>query len=281
MASNNDDREQLETNDDGAESAAPQWKPLTRLQRRVAGVLIEKSKTTPDAYPMSLNGVKVASNQKSNRAPKMDLEEHQVEDVLYELRHLGAAVEIHSGGRVPKFKHQMYEWLCVDKAELAVMAELLLRGEQTIGELRARAARMEKTITGIGELRPVLELLKQKNLIVELTPTGRGQTITHNLYQPDEIERLKKEFGTVDAGPTEKTLQAHPQSTGTAASVQAAIAPVKDAELSSSYKTETPTDEQQAASSALQERVEVLEEQVGELEKVVAKLREQLDELLY
>ena len=173
------DNEQSDTTTETSESAAPPWKPLTRLQRRVIGVLVEKSKTTPDVYPMSLNGVKTGSNQKSNRCPKMGLEEHQVEDVLYELRHLGAAVEVQSGGRVPKFKHQMYDWLCVDKAELAVMAELLLRGEQTIGELRARAARMEKSITGVEELRPVLASLKQKNLLVEFNPS-RTRSVGHS-----------------------------------------------------------------------------------------------------
>ena len=59
------------------------------------------------------------------------------------MRHLGASLEIQSGGRVAKYKHCLYEWLGVDKVELAVFAELLLRGEQTVGELRGRASRME------------------------------------------------------------------------------------------------------------------------------------------
>ena len=100
-----------EVETESADAAEPAWQPLTRVQRRVAGVLVEKSKTTPDVYPMTLNGIKTGSNQKSNRSPKMDLQEHEVEDVLYELRQLGAAVEVHSGGRVPKFKHQLYDWL--------------------------------------------------------------------------------------------------------------------------------------------------------------------------
>ena len=171
------------------------WQPLTRNQRRVVGVLVEKSKTTPDVYPMTLNGIKTGANQKSNRSPKLDLQEHEIEDTLYELRHLGAVTEVHSGGRVPKFKHQLYDWLGVDKAELAVMAELLLRGEQTVGELRARAARMEKSIAGLPELKPILRSLAEKNLLLELTPAGRGQIVTHNLYQPEELERLRKDIG--------------------------------------------------------------------------------------
>lgn len=74
------------------------WCALSYIQRRVAGVLVEKSKTTPDIYPMTLNGIKTASNQKSNRSPQLDLREDQVEQALYDLRELGAVVEVHSGG---------------------------------------------------------------------------------------------------------------------------------------------------------------------------------------
>ena len=104
-----------------------QWRPLNRVQRRVAGVLVEKAKTVPETYPMTLNGIVTASNQKSNRSPKMELSERQVEEVLEELRSMGAVIEVHGGGRVPKYKHCLYEWLGVDKVELAIMAELLLR----------------------------------------------------------------------------------------------------------------------------------------------------------
>ena len=106
-------------------ASTKRWKPLSRDQRRVLGVLIEKSKTTPDVYPMSINGIKNGSNQKSNRSPLMELEENRVEDVLYELRQLGCVIEVHTGGRVPKYKHQAYDWLEVSKAELSVLAELL------------------------------------------------------------------------------------------------------------------------------------------------------------
>lgn len=182
-------------------TATDRWKPLSRDQRRVLGVLIEKSKTTPDVYPMSINGIKNGCNQKSNRSPLLELEENRVEDVLYELRQLGCVVEVHSGGRVPKYKHQAYEWLAVSKAELSVLTELLLRGEQTIGELRVRAARMESSIEGLEELRPIIASLKRKNLIVELSPSGRGQVLTHNLYLPNELERLKQQFQSFQNSP--------------------------------------------------------------------------------
>ncbi len=180
-------------NRDMEKETKPAWKALTRMQRRVAGVLVEKSKTTPDIYPMTINSIKTASNQKSNRSPLMDLGEDQVEETLYQLRKMGAVIEVHSGGRVPKFKHQLYEWLGVDKVELAVMAELLLRGEQTLGELRGRASRMDR-IDGIEELKPIVAGLVERGLIVELTPPGRGQIVTHGLNETGELERLRMQF---------------------------------------------------------------------------------------
>ena len=130
------------------------WGTLSRIQRRVVGVLVEKAKTTPDNYPLTLNSLVNGCNQKSNRSPQMQLDEEQVYDGLDELRKLGAIAVVQGDGRAEKYRHLMYEWLGVDKVELAVMAELLLRGQQTLGELRGRAARMEP-IKGISELQPI------------------------------------------------------------------------------------------------------------------------------
>ena len=182
------------------EQPQAKWRPLDRTQRRVFGVLIEKAKTTPDSYPMSLNAIVTGSNQKSNRSPQMNLDTDDVEATLDELREMGAVAEIQGGGRVSKYRHFAYDWLGVDKTEIAVMGELLLRGEQTIGELRGRAARMQP-IADLAELRPVLASLIEKNLVVSLTPEGRGQIVTHNLYEPDELARVKQRVA--DAGPVE------------------------------------------------------------------------------
>jgi len=172
------------------EQPAPKWRPLRSQQRRVLGVLIEKAKTTPDAYPMTLNGLVTGSNQKSNRSPLMNITADEVQQAVDELREMGAIVEVQGSGRVPKYRHQMYEWLGVDKVELAVIAELLLRGEQTVGELRARASRMEP-IAGLPELKPILQSLMAKNLVLSLTPEGRGQMVCHNLYKDRELDELK------------------------------------------------------------------------------------------
>jgi uncharacterized protein len=169
------------------------WRPLSAIQRRVAGVLVEKAKTTPDAYPLTLNALTSGCNQKSNRSPHMDLTSEDIERALAELREMGAVAEVQSGGRVSKYRHYLYEWLGVDKVELSIMAELLLRGEQTIGELRGHASRMDP-IPDLNALRPILDSLEQKQLIVTLTPAGRGQVITHNLYTPERLEELKVEF---------------------------------------------------------------------------------------
>jgi hypothetical protein len=174
---------------------ARRWQPLSSVQRRVVGVLVEKAKTTPDSYPLTLNTLTSGCNQKSNRDPHMELSPEDVEQALEELRELGAVAEVQGGGRVSKYRHYMYEWLGVDKVELAVMAELLLRGEQTIGELRGRAARMEP-IADLNELRPILESLEQKELVVALTPAGRGQVVTHNLYKAARLEELKTQYAS-------------------------------------------------------------------------------------
>ena len=135
---------------------SPKWRPLEGIERRVLGVLIEKAKTTPDAYPLSLNALRSGCNQKNNRAPVMQLEEEHIEDALESLRKSGAVAIVQGEGRVDRCRHLAYDWLGVDKVELAVMAELLLRGSQTVGELRGRAARMEP-IKGLTELQPILD----------------------------------------------------------------------------------------------------------------------------
>ena len=161
---------------------SPRWQPLERVERRVVGVLVEKAKTTPDNYPLSLNSLVNGANQKSNRSPQMQLDEEQVARSDRSAADGLEPVSIIQGdGRVEKYRHLMYEWLGVDKVELAVMAELLLRGEQTLGDLRGRAARMEP-IKGVAELQPIVDSLRQKELIQLLTPPGRGvRRYTHAL----------------------------------------------------------------------------------------------------
>jgi len=234
------------------EPSQPKWGPLRSQQRRVLGVLIEKAKTTPDAYPLTLNGLVTGSNQKSNRAPQMNLSADEVQQALDELRDMGAVVEVQGSGRVAKFRHQMYDWLGVDKVELAVMAELLLRGEQTVGELRTHASRMEP-IPGLPELKTILQSLIAKNLVISLTPEGRGQMVCHNLYKDRELVELKARMATYTPPP--------------AASSDASPAPQRTGGLTSTW------------SYVSQEKFDQLQEEVTQLQAEVAALREMVAKL--
>lgn len=240
------------------------WSPLTKIQRRILGVLIEKSKTTPDVYPMTINGIRNGSNQKSNRSPLMDLNEDQIDMALEEMRRIGCVTEVHSEGRVPKYRHLAYEWLGVEKAELSVIAELLLRGEQTLGELRARTARMEQRLEGLDDLLPILQELKRKGLLMELTPKGRGQVVTHNLYPDSERERLENEF---------KVLGQAADSTDGRQSASPPTAPQGEADRESHQGSRPATPEGRPADHQLENRLTHLEARVAELQNLVQQLK--------
>jgi uncharacterized protein YceH (UPF0502 family) len=111
---------------------------------RVLGCLIEKEITTPEYYPLSLNALINACNQKSNRDPEMKLDEDSVRLALRNLTDKGLARNAHAEGRVPKYEHDVNNALQLSRREVAILCELLVRGPQTPGELRSRAERMYK-----------------------------------------------------------------------------------------------------------------------------------------
>jgi uncharacterized protein len=116
---------------------------LTEEEARVLGSLIEKEITTPDYYPLSLNALMNACNQKSNRDPVMSLDEGEVRSALAGLENKGLVRQVNSfDSRVPKYAHQLAEVFNFDRRETALVCVLFLRGPQTPGELRARAERM-------------------------------------------------------------------------------------------------------------------------------------------
>ena len=118
---------------------------LKQAEMRVLGSLIEKDATTPDYYPLSLNALVNACNQKSNRDPVLNLGENEVRDALeslHEKRLAGPASGAES--RVTKYEHRVYETLKLSRPEVAILCELLLRGPQTPGELRGRAERLHR-----------------------------------------------------------------------------------------------------------------------------------------
>ncbi len=116
---------------------------LTPDESRVLGVLIEKASTTPEQYPLSLNAVTNGSNQKNNRDPVRSMTEDECFEALESLRGKAMVVRVdQQGSRVPKYRHNLADLLHVRTGEQAIIAELLLRGPQTLGELRGRASRM-------------------------------------------------------------------------------------------------------------------------------------------
>ena len=128
---------------------------------RVLGALLEKEVTTPEYYPLSLNALLNACNQKSNRDPVVHFDEETVERVLYTLRDKGLLLNITgAGSRVPKYGHRLSEKLNLGRRELAILCELMLRGPQTLGELRTRAERMHH-FDDISEVETVLDRMSE------------------------------------------------------------------------------------------------------------------------
>jgi uncharacterized protein YceH (UPF0502 family) len=168
--------------------SANSWQPLSVIERRVLGVLVEKQKTT-DTYPLTLNAIVTGCNQKSNRDPIFELDDEQVELALAELQKKGLVTRLISG-RADKWKHNLYDVWKVSSPEIAILAELLLRGPQTEGELRARASRMDD-IADLDALRQLLVPLRDRKLVVYLTPENRrGSVLTHGFHDPNELQRL-------------------------------------------------------------------------------------------
>ncbi len=123
--------------------------------------------------------------------PILNLSDFEVEDILARCQRQGLVMKI-TGGRVVRWRHLLYEAWHVDKLDLAILAELLLRGPQTEGELRTRAGRME-SFEDLDALRRTLRPLVERKLVVYLTPEDRrGAVLTHGFHDPSELERLKR-----------------------------------------------------------------------------------------
>lgn len=174
---------------------------LDERQQRVIGVLIEKSLATPQYYPLTLNQVVTGCNQKSNREPVVSWMEDEVDDVLTNLARVGFASQVHAAGsRVGKWRQELTGQLGLSGQAMAVVAELLLRGPQTLGELRTRASRM-KDIPDLAILEQVLADLagRQPALAARFSPDGvrRGVRWGHLLQSQQAIQsqRVAQETG--------------------------------------------------------------------------------------
>ena len=151
--------------------------PLTDVEVRILGALLEKEVTTPENYPLSLNALLAACNQTTNRDPVMRLDEDTATHHIIALRRGGLLHQIQPvGSRVTRFRHLLAEELKLDPRELAVLGVLMLRGPQTPGELHARTARLA-SFADIPDLEGVLEsmIARQPDALVARLPRRPGQ----------------------------------------------------------------------------------------------------------
>lgn len=193
---------------------------LTAMEARVIGCLIEKSIVTPDHYPLSVNALTNACNQKSSRDPVVNYSEIDVQDTLDQLvaRSL-VTEEFYSGSRVPKYQHRFcnteFSDLQFNSGETAIVCMLLLRGPQTPGELRSRSGRLH-AFASIGEVEQDLESLKQK--------TG-GPFVEQLPREPGKREaRYQELFCTESNLDSEETSNNTQVNHGSAVSLEARIA---------------------------------------------------------
>lgn len=225
---------------------------LNAVQRRVLGVLIEKSMTTPGSYPMTLHALVTGCNQLTCRDPVMTLTEAEVSKAVYELQQMRIVKQADPDrtARVNRFRHNVEERWGWDNRQRAVMAELLLRGPQTVGELKANAARM----TPITELAYVAGLLAdfagQDPPLVRELPRQPGRSVTRfdHMFYPEDEAQAATTVATV-AGP--------------------APAPAEPA-----AEPAVPPAPAGADVSALEARVAKLETELAELREQIRSLRE-------
>src|SRR6476620_3195312 len=136
---------------------------LEPTEARILGALIEKQLTTPEYYPLTLNALINACNQKNNRDPVVSLDEKTVSDALERLRDRNLVYVFYgSTSRVPKYKHMLPSVYELDERETAVVAVLMLRGPQTLGELRERTGRLHE-FAGLGEVQETLDTLTRRD----------------------------------------------------------------------------------------------------------------------
>jgi len=164
---------------------------LSPAEQRVLGSLLEKQRTTPDAYPLTLNALRAACNQTTNRDPIVSYDEETIRDALHHLsRRRWTRLTSSHGSRAAKYRHLLAEELAITPEEQAVLAVLLLRGSQTPGELLQRTERLFH-FDGADALHAVLERLSERELAVRLErrPGQREERYAHLLgdEMPEDV----------------------------------------------------------------------------------------------
>lgn len=172
---------------------------LTPMECRVIGVLLEKEETTPDQYPLSLNGLTTGCNQKSNREPVVNLSETEVQSILDDLQEKRQVAEVQHGSRVAKYQHRFcntqFGSLQLSAQQKAIICVLLLRGPQTPGELRTRSARLADFVN-VTEVEKCLEDMAELN----------GEQLVQKL--PREPGRRENRFAHCFSGEVELDISA-------------------------------------------------------------------------
>jgi uncharacterized protein len=149
---------------------------LSPIETRVLGALLEKERTTPEYYPLSLNGLVVACNQTTNRDPIVSYDDQTVEQSLDRLREKKLAMLVHiAGARVPKYRHTLLDHYNLDAREVALLCVLTLRGPQTPGELRSRTERMCGAMSLPETEKFLEELTSGEDPLVRVIPARPGQ----------------------------------------------------------------------------------------------------------
>ena len=228
---------------------------LDAVELRVLGCLIEKQRTTPDAYPLTLNGLRLACNQSTNRDPVVAYDEQTVSDALRQTALRGwTRLTSGAGSRARKYRHLLPEALGVDDGELAVLAVLMLRGAQTPGELKQRTERMQ----GFADLAAVQEVLER---LIE-----RGYVVRHARRPGQKEDRFEQVLGGGEA-----EASAPPEPAAAPEQSEPEPLPVGDEEFVSVAEDPTPS---QAADEV--ERLDRLETELLDLKGEIARLREAL-----
>src|SRR5689334_9172122 len=175
---------------------------LNAVEVRVLGCLLEKQQTTPDAYPLTLNSLRLACNQTTNRDPVVDYDEPEIRDALQRLGHRRwTRLASGAGSRAPKYRHLLDEAIGLKRDEHAVLGVLLLRGPQTLGELKQRTERMHR----FADLAAVSAVLDR------LTDRGLGQWLERRPGQKEaRYEHTLGGAGAVSADGTPRTADGRP-----------------------------------------------------------------------
>ena len=237
---------------------------LTASEIRVLGCLLEKQRTTPEAYPLSLNALRLACNQSTNRDPVVDYDEATLRDALHRLsRRRWARLASGQGSRAPKYRHLLDEALPLPADETALLCVLMLRGAQTPGELKQRSDRLHP-MADLDAVHAALERLIDRELVARL-PRRPGQ----------KEERYVQRLGEDAEEP------AGPAGAPAAAPAMAAAAPVPSAPPAAAG--DPSSTELNAAGAAVREEATSLRGELvdvrGELAREAAALRAEVGEL--